>query len=60
LRIFAQSRIPLGRDESPKGFLARQMGFKVVPLCFSRQESQLLSEELTTDGIEMVVNYQQC
>jgi hypothetical protein len=53
---FAQSRIPLGADESSKGFLARQIGFIVVPILFSQRESELMFEELATDGIETAVN----
>lgn len=53
---FAESRIPLGTDESPASFLARQIGLIVVPLQFGRADSELLSEELATDPIETTVN----
>jgi len=52
---FAQSSISSGVDESPDHCLSRQIGFAVVPLMFSERESQLLIEELRTDGFEMAV-----
>ncbi len=52
----AQSSIPVGVDESPDVCLSRQIGFAVVPLTFSERESQLLIDELRTNGVESVVN----
>ena len=52
----AQSSIPVGADETPDVRVCRQIGFAVVPLMFCERESQLLIDELTTDGFEMAVN----
>jgi hypothetical protein len=53
---FVQSKSPLRSHESPDSCLCRQVGFAVVPLEFSQQESQLLIDELGTDCVEPVVN----
>lgn len=53
---FEQARIPLGEDESPEGFLCRQIGFTVVPLMFGQEEAKVLIDELETDWLECPVN----
>ena len=53
---FAQLSIPVGMDESPDVCLSREIGFAVVPLMLSERGSQLLIDELRTDGFEMAVN----
>jgi len=53
---FAQSSSPVSVDESPERCLCRQVAFAVVPLMFSQRESELLVDELGTDGLEMVLN----
>ena len=52
----AQSKEPLGTDESSDGFLCRQIGFTVVPLMLSENESKLLVEEIEADWLEALVN----
>ena len=53
---FEQAKIPLGKDESPDGFLCRQIGFAVVPVLFSQEEAKVLIDELDTDWLECAVN----
>lgn len=53
---FAQAKLPLGLDESPEGFLCRQIGFVVVPLMLTENESKLLVDEIESDWLEAVVN----
>lgn len=53
---FAQSRIPVEADETPDVCVSRQIGFSVVPLMFSERESQLLIDELRTNGFETEMN----
>lgn len=52
----AQSSIPVGADETPDVRVCRQVGFAVVPLMFCERESQLLIDELTTNGFETAGN----
>jgi hypothetical protein len=52
---FGQAKIPLGEDESPKGFFCRQVGFAVVPLTLSKEEADVLVDELDTDWLECAV-----
>ena len=52
---FAQSNLPLGRDESTESCLCRQIGFAVVPLALSEEESKLLVEEIEADWLEVKV-----
>ena len=56
LDAIGQTREPLGSDESSDGFLCRQIGFTVVPLMLSENESKLLVEEIQTDWLEAMVN----
>lgn len=53
---FAQLKIPVGVDESTEICRCRQIGFAVIPLLFSKQESDLLIDELGTDAIDVAVN----
>jgi hypothetical protein len=53
---FAQSELPLGSDESTESCLCRQIGFAVVPLALSEEESKLLIEEIEADWHEAMVN----
>jgi hypothetical protein len=53
---FGQAKLPLGEDESPDGFLCRQIGFTVLPLMFSQEEAEVLIDELDTDWLECPVN----
>lgn len=53
---FTQSCIPVGADETPDVRVCRQIGFAVVPLMFSERESQLLIDELRTNGFETAEN----
>jgi hypothetical protein len=53
---FTQSEAPLGIDESCESFLCRQIGFTVVPLMLSVDESKLLVEEIEVDWLEAMVN----
>jgi len=52
----AQSGIPVGADETPDICVCRQIGFTVVPLMSCERESQLLIDELTTNGFETAGN----
>jgi hypothetical protein len=52
----AQSSIPVGADETPDVRVCRQIGFAVVPLMCNERESQLLIDELRTNGIETAGN----
>lgn len=47
-------RVP--KDESPDGFLCRQIGFAVVPVLFSQEEAKVLIDELDTEWLECAVN----
>jgi hypothetical protein len=53
---FAQNNLPLGNDESTDSCLCRQIGFAVVPLALSDEESKLLVEEIEADWLEAMVN----
>lgn len=53
---FAQSKLPLGTDESTDRFIRRQVGFVVVPLMLDEKESELLVDEIETEWLEAVVN----
>ena len=53
---FAQTNLPLGSDESTESCLCRQIGFAVVPLALSEEESKLLVEEIAVDWLESTVN----
>jgi hypothetical protein len=53
---FAQTSLPLGSDESTERCLCRQIGFTVVPLALSAEESKLLVEEIEVDWLEATVN----
>lgn len=53
---FIQKDVPLGCDESSEGFFCRQIGFTVVPLMLSKEESELLVEEIKSDWLEAMVN----
>lgn len=53
---FAQNDLPLGSDESAEGCLCRQIGFAVVLLVLSEEESKLLVEEIEADWLEAMVN----
>jgi hypothetical protein len=53
---FAQSSIPVEADETPEVRVCRQIGFAVVPLMFRARESQLLIDELRTNGFETAGN----
>lgn len=55
-KAFAQSDLPLGSDESTERCLCRQIGFAVVPLSLSVEESKLLVEEIEVDWLEATVN----
>jgi hypothetical protein len=46
----------LGSDESTERCLCRQIGFSVVPLALSAEESKLLVEEIEVDWLEATVN----
>jgi hypothetical protein len=52
----AQSKLPFGSDESTDGFLSRQIGFVIVPLILSAEESKLLVDEIEIDWLEAKVN----
>jgi hypothetical protein len=52
----AQNKEPLGSDESTEGFLSRQIGFTVVPLMLSENESNLLVEEIKAKWLETAIN----
>ena len=56
LPAFAQNNLPLGSDESTESCLCRQIGFAVVPLALSEEESKLLVEEIEADWHETIVN----
>ena len=53
---FEQAKLPLGMDESPNGFLCRQIGFAVVPLIFGNEEATVMIDELSSDWLECAVN----
>jgi hypothetical protein len=53
---FRQANQPLGEDQSPDGFLCRQIGFAVVPLVFSQEEAKVMIDELNSDWLECAVN----
>jgi hypothetical protein len=53
---FRQAKEPLGKDESPDGFLCRQIGFAVVPLVFGQEEAKVMVDELNSDWLECAVN----
>lgn len=53
---FAQNNLPLGNDESTEGCVYRQIGFAVVPLALSEEESKLLVEEIEVDWLEATIN----
>ena len=56
LQSFNQTKLPLGIDESTERFLCRQVGFAVVPLMLSEEESKLLVDEIESDWLERTVN----
>jgi len=51
-----QSSIPVGAVETPDVHVCRQIGFAIVPLMLCERESQLLIDELTTNGLETAEN----
>jgi hypothetical protein len=53
---FTQNNLPLRSDESTESCLCRQIGFAVVPLALSEEESKLLVEEIEADWLEAMVN----
>jgi hypothetical protein len=53
---FEQAELPLGMDESPNGFLCRQIGFAVVPLILGNEEATVMIDELNSDWLECAVN----
>ncbi|MGC1300123.1 MAG: hypothetical protein WA869_34285 [Alloacidobacterium sp.] len=53
---FTQAKLPLGIDESTESFLSRQVGFVIVPLILSEEESKLLVDEIESDWLECTVN----
>jgi len=52
----SQNKEPLGKDESTDSCLCRQIGFTVVPLTLSEDESKLLVGEIEADWLEAMVN----
>jgi len=53
---FRQAEEPLGKDESPAGFLCRQIGFAVVPLFFGADEANAMIDEFNSEWLECAVN----
>jgi hypothetical protein len=53
---FGQAKLPFGKDESPDGFLCRQIGFAVVPLLFGEEEAKIMIDELNSDWLECAVD----
>jgi hypothetical protein len=53
---FRQAKLPLSKDESPDGFLCRQIGFAVVPLVFGEEEAKAMIDEFNSDWLECAVN----
>jgi hypothetical protein len=53
---FEQAKLPFGKDESPNGFLCRQIGFAVVPLMFGEEEAKIMIDELNSDWLECAVD----
>ncbi len=53
---FEQAKLPFGKDESPNGFLCRQIGFAVVPLILGDEEAKVIIDELNSDWVECEVS----
>jgi len=53
---FEQAKLPFGKDESPNGFLCRQIGFAVVPLIFGDEETKVMIDELNSEWLECAVH----
>jgi hypothetical protein len=53
---FGQCQVPLQKEETEGHFLMRQIGVLVIPISMTSEESQLLLDELQTNGLERVVN----
>lgn len=53
---FEQAKLSFGKDESPNGFLCRQIGFAVVTLILGDEEAKVMIDELNSDWVECAVS----